>query len=340
MTIALSYDDVTLVPQYSEVESREHPSCEMTLGGFKLSVPVVSANMDTVTEEAMAIAMWRNGGVGALHRFMSVDDNVAMYSKVVTSSADCFVSVGTNDWDDRMTSLYNVGARHVIIDVAHGHTKMMREAIEGLRKKFGYDIYIVAGNVATGEAAVDLAKWGANAVKIGVGGGSVCKTRVVTGHGIPMFTSVLECSEALDASNYTADIIADGSIKSSGDIAKAIVAGADAVMIGSMLGRCEEAPGTRIGEGAKIVRGMASHEAQVDRGTLRVDAMPAAEGVSTVVLINGPVSVTLDTLARGLKSGMSYSGVFSLLDLKIRGKWRQQSPSGHFEGTPHILVTK
>ena len=334
---ALSYDDVTLIPQYSEIESREHPDTTVTLGGLKLSAPIISSNMDTVTEDEMAIAMWKTGGVGALHRFMSIDDNLAMYSKVKTSSADCFVSVGVNDWDDRMTSLYNVGARYVIIDVAHGHTKMMRDAIMGLRKKFGYDIYIMAGNVATGEAAVDLARWGANAVKVGVGGGGVCKTRVVTGHGVPMFTSVMECADALEKSEFVVDLIADGSIKASGDIAKAIVAGADAVMIGGLLGRCSEAPGERLAGGTKIVRGMASHAAQVDRGAT---TLPAEEGVEATVKITGPVSKTMDALVRGLKSGMSYSGAYNLTRLRVSGKWREQTQIGHFEGTPHILVNK
>lgn len=333
---ALSYNDVILIPQYSEVPSRESPSLNVELAGYRLETPIISSNMDTVTEDEMAIAMWKSGGIGALHRFMTIEENVKMYERIRSKGKDCFVSVGTNDYEERTRALFDVGARRVIIDVAHGHTSMMKAAIEGLRKALGSSIYIMAGNVATGQGASDLAKWGANGVKVGIGGGGACKTRLVTGHGMPMFSSILECSAAIDNGDYVADIIADGGIRTSGDIVKALAAGADVVMVGSLLASSNEAPGERdTALGLKTYRGMSSHAAQANRA----GPLPAEEGVSVQIPMTGPVSWTLNELTRGTKSGLSYSGAFNIKELRSKAVWREQTDAGFFEGTPHTRGT-
>ena len=343
MTLMLSYDDVTLRPKYSDVRSRNDVDLSTQLGGFKLSIPMMTANMDTVTESEMAVAAWKAGGIGALHRFMPPEYNVIEYLKVRNGGADCFVSVGVNDWEQRFKLLFTAGARHLIIDIAHGHCVMMKETIEGIRKNWGNEVYIVAGNIATCEGALDLARWGANAIKVGIGAGSVCKTRVATGHGIPMFSSVLDCVKAIDASDYDVEIIADGGIKSSGDVVKALAAGADAVMAGSIFAGCPEAPGWSAGSEKKLYRGMASFGAQADKSHKNGEApkrLIHSEGVEAMIEKMAPVSDVLDVYAAGIRSGFSYSGAHNIKDLWAKATWHEQSFSGHFEGTPHILAKK
>lgn len=343
MTLMLSYDDVTLRPKYSDVRSRNDVDLSTQLGGFRLSIPMMTANMDTVTESEMAAAAWKSGAVGALHRFMSVEENLQQYLHVRSLGADCFVSVGVNDWIERFEALFDAGARHLIIDIAHGHCIRMKETIEGIRKVWKNEVYIVAGNIATSEGAIDLAKWGANAIKVGIGAGSVCKTRVATGHGIPMFSSILDCVNAIDASDYDVEIIADGGIKSSGDVVKALAAGADAVMAGSIFAGCPEAPGWNAGSEKKLYRGMASFGAQADKSYKNGEVpkrLVHSEGVEAMIEKMAPVSDVLNVYAAGIRSGFSYSGAHNIKDLWTKAAWHEQSFSGHFEGTPHILAKK
>lgn len=168
---ALGFDDITLIPAFSEIESRSDPSTTVSLGGVRLETPIISANMDTVTESSMATVMWVMGGRGAIHRFMTPDQNVTEYKKTRPENGfNCFVTVGVKDWFERACKLYSAGARCFVIDVAHGHSSLMKVAVMGMRRNFP-DIVLMAGNVATAEAVRDLASWGANIVKAGVGSG-------------------------------------------------------------------------------------------------------------------------------------------------------------------------
>lgn len=362
MNKALSWDDVCLIPQFSNIISRSDPDTSVVLTGkcnrspdvgVRLSTPIISANMDTITESKMAIAMWNAGGIGVLHRFMPLERQIQEYHEVRRAGAECFVSLGLSNVTTTIRQFYAVGAKKYVIDVAHGHCVRMKEVIQEVRAH-APDILIMAGNVATPEAVYDLAEWGADIIKVGIGGGSICKTRIVTGHGVPMFTSVMECSRAADLVNV--QIVADGGIKNSGDIVKAFVAGADAVMIGSLLSGTDETPGEfELSESmknlaasvnplaipnsakVKVYRGMASAEAQGDRQWGSNGVKVAPEGVSTYVQCKGPVEPIIQELTMGLKSGMSYCNARNLRQIWLNAKWREQSHSAYVEGTPHIL---
>ncbi|MDB4337513.1 guanosine monophosphate reductase [bacterium] len=334
-----TFNDIFLIPQLTDCESRSLIDTSTSIGTIDLNAPIMSANMDTITGPDMAIAMSRAGGTSALHRFNSDNEAVEEYLKVCEYGADCFVSVGVNDLNlTRATSLYEAGARHFIVDIAHGHSSMMRHTLKILRNTFGSTIFIVAGNVATPEAVRDLASWGADSIKVGIGGGSCCSTRVITGHGVPMFSCLLECSEEADKHNVS--IIADGGLRSSGDIIKALAAGADYVMIGSLLSGTTETPGIVIDSSSgpvKQFRGMASTAAMIDRNHRSKADMPVGEGVKTVVPFKGPAENIIKDLHSGIRSGMSYMNAHTLSEIPIVARWGAQTSAGSFEGRPHIL---
>lgn len=299
----LDYKDVFIYPQYSEVGSRSIVDTSSILykNKIKLDIPVISANMDTVTDWPLAKVMWYRGAMGALHRFMPIDLNISAY-EMVKKEDECFVSIGVNgDSKERAIALYEVGARNFIIDIAHGHSKMMKEAIDWLRTKFP-DVIVMAGNVATINGVIDLYKAGAQIVKVGIGPGNVCTTKNVTGVTRPQFSAVLECSKAKEACGVK--IVADGGVQEIGDIVKAIGAGADAVMCGRFFANCRESCGPVV-EGKKVYRGMASKEAM--RTIKREDQLPTPEGKS--ILINEPFEYVDDILINikgGLQSAFSY----------------------------------
>ena len=231
------------------------------------------------------------------------------------------------------------GARFICVDIAHGHHILMKNALKNLRSLCDDSVTIIAGNVATLEGFNDLSDWGAHAVRVGIGGGSICSTRIQTGHGMPTLQSIIECAR----SDRDAALIADGGIKNSGDVTKAIAAGADFVMLGSLLSGTDETPGD-IMEVPEIVggrqiyckyktyRGMASVEAQIDwRGHTS-----SVEGVSSVVKYKGPVSMSIDEIMRGLKSGMSYSGARTITEFQARAQFIKQTQGSQIESSTHI----
>lgn len=327
--LAYTFDDIALIPQYSELTSRLDADTSVALDTHFLRAPVISANMEKVTGPNMAVAMYKAGGIGALHRFCDIKQSVIDYEIVRHKDADTFVSVGIKKEDQKRTvALYDAGARMFIIDIAHGHCVMMMNMLKWMRDKYGKNIYIVAGNVATSEATQDLVKWGADVVKVGVGGGSVCTTRVVTGHGVPTFTAILKCSHMAHAMG--AKVIADGGIRSSGDIVKSFVAGADYVMLGSLLSGTDETPGEVYqnddGSTYKVYRGSASYD---KKGTTK-------EGIITQVPTKGSVCTVIESLMGGLRSGMSYCNAANLKEISQKAKWVTQSSNGVVEGRPHI----
>jgi len=334
---SLSFDDVLLVPQYSDIESRKalHTSNELD-AGLTLSLPIVSSPMDTVTEYGMAYAMFANGGLGIIHRYNSIEDQ----SKIVGYMKDESEGQGiigaaigvTGDYQERAQELVKAGANVLCVDVAHGHHYMMFEALKHLKAKHGSSVHIMAGNVATGEGAKDLANWGADSVRVGIGGGSICSTRLVSGHGIPTLQSVIDCVEY----GCPVPIIADGGMKTSGDVVKALAAGADFVMLGSMLAGTDQAPGQVFDNGNKkykVYRGMASSEAQVNwRGKTSTP-----EGISTTIPYKGDVNNILADLRGGIQSGMSYSGARTIVELQSKAQFIRQTPAGQAESYTHIL---
>lgn len=320
----LDYKDVFLEPQYSEVISRKHVdvSCKLP-NGITLEVPVISANMDTVTEAEMATAMKKGGGIGALHRFLSIERNVEIFKK---SPIDTWVSVGINEESkERAIALYDAGARNFLIDIAHGHSLNMFNMLTWLRKKYKENIAIMAGNVASIDAVKDLTNWGADIVKVGIGPGNVCLTKNVTGVTVPQFSAVNMCAKgAIElAKNKLIKkeplIVADGGATEYGDIAKALAAGAHMVMCGRLFASCKEAPGQRIGN-KKIYRGMASKDAMLV--IKNNDNLPTAEGMSILIENSEQSAIEILLQIKGaLQSAFSYSNSKTLKEFHERAKW-------------------
>ena len=333
----LTYDDVLLVPQYSDIESREEINIGNNLDeSIYLDLPIISSPMDTVTGTAMATAMNQMGGLGIVHRYNSLEEQANMVS-ATAGVARVGAAIGvTGDFKERARALCNAGASVLCVDIAHGHHILMERAIKTLKDTFDDNTHIMAGNVATLEGVNDLARWGANSIRCNIGGGSICSTRIQTGHGLPGLHTILECAKT----EYDVSIIAVGGIKNSGDIVKAIAAGADFVMLGSMLAGTEEAPGFIVvdknGNEYKIYRGMASKEAQINwRGEYSSN-----EGISTKIPCKGPIKEILKDLKNGIASGFSYSGSRTIQEFHGKAKFIRQTSSGLSESHTHILRKK
>ncbi len=478
----LTFDDVLLVPKYSEVRSRRDASTSTNLTKkIVLSVPIISANMDTVTEAEMAITIAREGGIGIIHRFMSLEDQVAQVSRVkrtesividspytlpesatvgearhlmleknvggilivtrdgklrgivtsrdlrfvgdpaesvadvMTKRSDLIVApkktspeeareimqktkieklplidsndrltglitakdilkrkefpnaskdskgrlrVGAaigvkGDYLERAKKLQDVEVDILVLDIAHGHSLHAIEAIKKIKKTLGDNVQLIAGNVATKQGALDLISAGADSIKVGVGSGSICITRIVTGSGVPQLTAISECSSATQDSGVT--LIADGGIRNSGDITKALVAGADSVMIGSLLAGTDESPGEIVYRGNfryKVTRGMASlsarkeqlakerhpldHDSNSSSSHSEIDLVDyVPEGVEAIVPYKGGAVSVLRQLVGGLKSGMSYCGARNLRELRANGEFLRITDLGLKESQPH-----
>ena len=340
MNNALSYDDVLLKPQYSDIRSRAEIDISTDLGNeLFLDIPVISSPMDTVTEAGMAMALGSYGAAGIVHRYNSIEGQIRHIDAARSRGGNINVgaAVGvTGDYIDRASAAFESGATFLCIDVAHGHHILMKSALHELRKIFGDNIHIMAGNIATLEGLNDLADWGATSVRCNIGGGSICSTRIQTGHGIPGLQTILDCAQT----DRNVTIIADGGIKNSGDIVKALAAGADAVMCGSLFAGTTEAPGELFreanGNAWKSYRGMASKEAQADwKGKYS-----SLEGIASRVPYQGKASVVLEDLERGIRSGFSYTGARTLEDLQAKAEFLQQTTSGLSESHTHILTRK
>jgi IMP dehydrogenase len=340
---ALCFDDILIVPQKSDVDSRHKVDTTMSIGHgdreIVLGLPVIAAPMDTVCDFEMVIAMSNAGGLGILHRYMPPSSLVEKTKRLFDAGYRFGVSIGaTNGYLNTAEDLYVSGARIILVDIANGHSHYAVNAVENLRKTFPSDLHIMAGNVATAEGFSMLADVGADSVRVGIGGGSACTTRVVSGHGVPTLASIMDIDDYLMfADNDTCSIIADGGIRNTGDMIKAFSAGADAVMVGSMLAGTDESPGEILsdakGHEVKMFRGMASAAAQEDvQGRVSV-----SEGVSTTIQYKGSVSHVLDQIRGGLGSGCSYSGVSYLSDLSEIAEYVEVSPASLSESKPHAL---
>ena len=335
---AVTYDDMLLVPQYSDITSRSQVDISSYMGHREFTLPVIASPMDTVSEEQMAITMNSVGGIAVLHRYNTISQQQKMAHKVVNQTdwaGQVAAAIGvTGDYLERAEALIATGVDVLCVDVAHGHHTLMKKALTTLRQEYGNHIYIMAGNVCTLEGINDLADWGANAVRCNICGGSICSTRLVTGHGLPGLQTIFDCART----DRDVAIIADGGIKSSGDIVKALAAGADFVMCGSLLAGTTESPGrvlnlpdnTRV----KEYRGMASRDAQMNWR----NKTSTPEGVASYIPYKGSVRLILEDLKGGIKSGLSYSGARNLDELRNKAEWALQTSAGTTESGTHIFT--
>lgn len=333
---AITFDDVLLIPSYNHHESRRVVQTTNTdrLGKLTLDLPVISSNMDTITEANMANFMSSKGAIGALHRFMTVEENVNEFKKC---QGMVFVSIGCTDAElQRAEALRDAGASYFCVDVAHAHAKYVGKTLKSLRKMLS-DRCIMAGNVATYAGADYLASCGADIIKAGIGGGSVCSTRIKTGFGVPMLTCIQDCSRS-DRS-----IVADGGIRTSGDIVKALAFGADFVMIGGMLAGTAHTPGEVIEkeDGTKIkrYRGMASKDAQ-EAFLGQMHEWKTAEGVATDVLFKDNTDDIIADIVGGLRSGLTYAGADTISELQRKLNYVLVTQAGRIESLPHKLMER
>ena len=333
---AITFDDVLLVPSYNHHESRRVVDTTSVdrLGKLTLALPVISSNTDTITESTMANFMSSKGAMEALHRFMSVEDNIQEFKKC---KGIVFVSIGCSAVElERAEALRDAGADYFCVDVAHAHAKYVGKTLKNLRQILK-DRCIMAGNVATYAGADYLASCGADIIKAGIGGGSVCSTRIKTGFGVPMLTCIQDCSRA-DRS-----IVADGGIKTSGDIVKALAFGADFIMIGGMLAGTSPTPGEVItkSDGTKVkrYRGMASQEAQEDfLGEMH--EWKTAEGVATEVPFKENPDAIIGDIVGGLRSGLTYAGADTISELQRKLNYVVVTQAGRIESLPHKLLER
>ena len=465
----LTFDDVLLVPKYSDITSRSQTNLSTKLSrNISINIPFVSANMDTVTESSMAVAMARAGGIGIIHRFLTIEEQAnevlkvkrsgsvmienpysisseksikdaleyaedkdisgllvvdsnsklvgivterdllfansngsisdimtkdvvtvkpgvtldeakqilhqhrieklpivddsgiikgLITSKDITNNADfpnaskdkkgsplVGAAVGVKgDFLERTESLLEAGTDVLVVDIAHGHSENAISAIKNIKKAFP-DCELIAGNIATAQGTEDLIKAGVDAVKVGVGSGSICITRVITGSGVPQLTAVMDCAKI--GNDYGIPIISDGGTRTSGDATKALASGASSVMVGSMLGGTDESPGTVLtknGKRFKVYRGMASLAASIGRKSKETGSFSfdddlndyVAEGVEAMVPYKGTVVDILKQLSGGVRSGLSYCGAHSISQMQENAEFIKMSRAGFAESQPH-----
>ena len=362
----LTFDDVLLIPAESHVLPNEVDLSTRLAKNIKLNIPLISAGMDTVTEGPMAIAMALQGGLGVVHKNMSIQAQAGevanVKSVVVPASATraavddqnrllCAAAVGvTSDTFERAEALLKAGADAIVIDTAHGHSAGVLRKIKEIRDHFP-DVTLIAGNVATGEATKALYDAGVDVVKVGIGPGSICTTRVVAGVGVPQITAIYDA--ACVAREYGKPIIADGGIKYSGDVVKALAAGGNAVMLGSMLSGTTEAPGQIFedqGVKYKAYRGMGSVGAMAQahgssdryfQGGVNEANKLVPEGIEARVEYKGDVSDIVFQIDGGLRSGMGYVGAPDIPTLIEKAQFVQITNAGLRESHPHdVQITK
>ncbi|MBO6481757.1 MAG: IMP dehydrogenase [Pelagibacteraceae bacterium] len=342
---SLTFDDVTLVPQYSSVLPSETVTVTKLARNLDLKIPLMSSAMDTVTESKMAIAISKSGGMGIIHRNLSIEEQVREVKKVKKNNYLVGAAIGVSPKDlERAKELSKVNTDLIVIDTAHGHTQKVLEMIRKIKKKLK-TCTLCVGNIATGKAAKFLADSGVDIVKVGIGPGSICTTRLVAGIGVPQLSAVIQVKKALK--NYKTKIISDGGIKFSGDIAKAIAAGADAVMIGSLFSGTIESPGKIFKHKGKLFknfRGMGSVGAMsvgsADRyyqKKFKNVSKYVPEGVEGIVRFKGPVDKIIYNLVGGLKSSMGYLGAKTIQDLQKKGEFVKITKAGFYESMVHSV---
>lgn len=365
----LSFDDVLLLPDYTDFERQDINLETFLTKKIKLKIPFVSAPMDTVTESGMAIALGKLGGVGVIHRNLTTNDQAGEVIKVKKQNLVVGAAIGvSSDYDERLKVLINCQTDFIVIDSAHGYTQKIITAISKIKNKYP-QLEVLAGNVATYEGALALIKAGVDAIRVGMGPGAICTTRIISGMGVPQITAILETNRA--ATKYNIPLIADGGIRYSGDMLKALAAGASTVMMGSYFASAAESPGKIVqldkdhvprrfqdilkinissyqfkqyrgmGSVAAMKKGAEIKSGEEFHGKNYKDKVLVAEGVEGLVPLKGKVKDLLDQAIGGIKSGMYYVGTKSIEELHKKARFMTITQASLIESHPHdILITE
>ena len=343
---ALTFDDVTLAPNYSEILPSETNTSSKLSKNLTIKIPLLSSAMDTVTEGRMAIAIAEKGGIGVIHRNLSIKKQIDEIRKVKNKKFLVGAAVGASlEEHKRAERILKENLDLIVVDTAHGHTKKVSDIIKKIVKIKPKKTTLCAGNIATAEAAKFLIKLGVDIIKVGIGPGSICTTRLVAGIGVPQLSAIMNVKKGIGSSKTS--IIADGGIKFSGDIAKALAAGADAVMIGSLFAGTDQAPGKVIKKNGKLFksfRGMGSigamNKGSADRyfqSKQKNTSKYVPEGVEGYVKYKGKVDKIIYQLVGGLKSSMGYLGSKKVIDLRKKPKFFKITKAGFYESMVHNI---
>lgn len=341
-----TYDDVNIIPKYSEIEHRDKINISTRLTKKTIiDIPIVTSPMDTITEYDMALEMMKLGGVGVVHRFMSIDEQVEIIKELkkirdvnieIVNSSICAAIGVTDDYIERAQDLVKNGCNVIVIDVAHGHHKLVGEAIEKIKTRLS-SVEVIAGSVATAESCEYLCEKGADSIRVGIGNGSLCETRIRTGVGIPQVTALLDCISVADT--YGCPTIADGGVRNIGDVCKGLACGADSIMLGSLLSGTKETPGEieKVGKWPneqlyKKYRGSASLDSKKARGDKK-----NVEGNHKVIPYKGKVKRIITDIQEGIRSSFSYVGANNLSEFHSKVELIQITRAGNIEGQPHLL---
>jgi IMP dehydrogenase len=341
---ALTFDDVTLAPKYSEILPSEVNTAVTLTKNLKLNIPLLSSAMDTVTESKMAIAIAKAGGIGVIHRNLDIKKQIFEIKKVKKQKLLVGAAVGAGPKEFiRAKAILKEGIDLIVVDTAHGHTKKVAEIIRFIKKLKNSKIALCAGNIATPEAAKFLIKLGVDIIKVGIGPGSICTTRLVAGIGVPQLSAILSVRNGLKNKNIK--IISDGGIKYSGDLAKAFAAGADAIMIGSLFAGTDQTPGKLIKKNGKLFksfRGMGSvgamNKGSADRyfqKKQKDNSKYVPEGVEGFVKYKGDVGSIIYKLIGGLRSSMGYLGSKNIIKLRNKPNFVKITKAGFYESMVH-----
>ena len=360
-----TFDDVLLLTGFSDFSRKEIDLSTQLTKKIKIAIPLISSPMDTVTESKLAIELGKMGGIGIIHRNLSIDRQATEVKKVKDKKFLVGAAVGVNPgFEERVKALVNAGVDVIVLDSAHGFTKVMIAALRFIKKTYP-KVEVIAGNIATAEGAIALIKAGADGLRVGMGPGAICTTRIISGMGVPQITAIMETSKV--AKKYKIPIIADGGIQYSGDIVKALAGGASSVMMGSYFAQCLESPGKIVtlkktevpfrfhvffGHKNKTYqfkeyRGMGSFGAMQKGGQIKSedeyhgksygDRVLVAEGVEGLVPVKGTVKEMVEQAVGGIKSGLYYVGVKNISELWKKAKFIQITQASLAESHPHDL---
>jgi len=349
--IGYSFDDFNLVPIYSEIKSRKEPDVSTNVGEWNYKIPIISSPMNTITEEYMVETLISIGGCSVLHRYMSIENQVKMCNYIFENNQwdiryPFYVAVGVSgDYLDRVGVLFDVGVRNFCIDVANGHSEICLKSVSNIIDKYHHKVdplNIMAGNVCTYDGAYRLADIGASSIRVGVGSGAACKTRQVTGFGVPQLTAVQDCARIKERFKNVS-IISDGGHRTSGDMVKSLAAGADAIMVGGLLAGSSETPGEVFkdedGNMCKYYKGMASTEGRGEWFDKEMSSY-VPEGASFKVPYKGSTKRIIEELVGGIKVGMSFCNAKNLEELRVNAQWIRITDNGRREGNPNSKMFK